>query len=509
MNPERAAKKALRQKAREERKYERMSAEEQQMHDIAQELADAGNKSNVDKLKNSQTKAISDYHKSRGAAEGTIISPAPSFEKPLDKPAAIQPERFVLQKVDSNLPNQVESTREPSGLKAPVEYVDTTLTHVPNIMAPNKAVSTKSDDTKKDDVQLSLWEQIMADRRDAIKQDKTDAVKMQKYYALTDALKSLGDMAGIAVGGAIGGNAIDSAPETEKYKPSRGYLDAIEKAKKANDRLRELDNEEFKLAYSKAQRDEERAYNEKVRDEERKYRAELMRLESELRQAEKAGDREAEEKFRLKVLELTQAHEEKLKSKGLNTIQAQYDLYHPKQQIRFDNGTGIEISDADYKGMYNFFSGKQFGNETIDETNFGKFLRENPQLVNDYLKVFGKGFMNEPNGKQANSNNSLQQMYGFNPSSVVTNTSNEAQSDSTSNGDIRHEDYSTYVNITNNPTDSRLRRQSAPIAIKGNVQAIEDEILGNSKSEPKEEKGQQEDNKSDNPENKWAHKKRK
>jgi hypothetical protein len=104
--------------------------------------------------------------------------------------------------------------------------------------------------------------------------------------------------------------------------------------------------------------------------------------------------------------------------------------------------------------------------------------------------------MNEPNGKQTNSNNSVQQMYRFNPSSLVTNTRNEAQSDSTSNGDIRHEDYSTHVNITNNPTDSRLRRQTAPVAIKGNVQAIEDEILGNSKDVGEKEKSQTKNKKS-------------
>ena len=90
---------------------------------------------------------------------------------------------------------------------------------------------------------------------------------MQKYYALTDALKALGQMGGTAIGGAIGGNMLDSASKVDEYKPSRGYLDAIEKSKKANDRLRALDEKEFNLAYNKNLREEERAYKQKMADE--------------------------------------------------------------------------------------------------------------------------------------------------------------------------------------------------------------------------------------------------
>jgi hypothetical protein len=87
-------------------------------------------------------------------------------------------------------------------------------------------------------------------------------------------MKALGQMGGAAIGGAIGGNALDSAPKVAEYKANRGYIDAFEKAKQANDRLRTLDEKEFNLNYAKQQRDEERAYREQIAEAERKFRAE-------------------------------------------------------------------------------------------------------------------------------------------------------------------------------------------------------------------------------------------
>lgn len=239
----------------------------------------------------------------------------------------------------------------------------------------------------------------LAKQRENLKQDKTDAEKMQKYYALTDVFNALGKMGGAAVGGAIGGNMLDSAPAVGEYQQSRGYLDAFERAKQANDRLRALDEQEFGLAYNKQQRDEERAYNEKIRAEERKYKAELMRLESELRQAEKAGDREAEEKFRLKVLELTQAHEEKLKSMSVGMVNTQMGGGNRQSQTQedfipftFQNLTTANIPKNLYSELLSWASSLgEVGDEFVDAENAETFLRQNPELVNRFLNLYGYG----------------------------------------------------------------------------------------------------------------------
>lgn len=402
MGTERAAKKALRQKAREERKYEKMSPE-------LRAFKEAGEKSNIERQKEFQTQAVNDYYKSHGVAEGAIISPPipMSFVKPLEKPAAVQPERFGLPKVDMNLPNQVESTKEQSGLKAPVEYVDTTLTHVPNIMAPNQAVSTKASKSSGiiekgekpyQEKKTQSFSDMLAPLREQYKQEKTDAVKMQKYYALADAFKALGKMGGTAIGSAIGGGkAIDNASPVGEYKASRGYLDAFEKAKNANEKLRGLDEYEFKLNLSKQQRDEERAYNDAVKAEDRKYKAELMRLESELRQAEKAGDRAAEETFRLKLLELTQAHEEKLKKMSVDMVRMQMggDVNGEQSDsipFTFQNLTKTDIPKNLYPELINWaISLGQIGNDYVDNENAELVLRKHPELVNSFLNLYGLG----------------------------------------------------------------------------------------------------------------------
>jgi hypothetical protein len=121
----------------------------------------------------------------------------------------------------------------------------------------------------------------LEEQRKSLTKDKTDAVKMQKYYALTDVFNALGKMGGAAAGGAIGGNMLDSAPNVGEYKESRGYLDAFENAKKANERLRALDAQEFQLAYETQKRNDDRAYEAKVREAERAYKTESDRLNRE------------------------------------------------------------------------------------------------------------------------------------------------------------------------------------------------------------------------------------
>lgn len=305
----------------------------------------------------------------------------------------------VSDNVKQNLQNQINNTKasfsDAETLGKPANNLNADTNNKVEAQSVTQAITPNN--TVEQPKPAQTFSDMLAPFREKAKQEKTDAVKMQKYYALADALKSLGHMGGAAIGGAIGGNVLDSAPKVGEYQQSRGYIDAFEKAKKANDRLRDLDDYEFKLNLSKQQRDEERAYNEKVRAEERKYRAELMRLESELRQAEKAGDREAEEKFRLMVLELTQAHEEKLKRMSVDMVNTQMagktkDVEEDTIPFTFQNLTKIDIPKNLYPEMLNWaLTLGQVGEDTIDEDNVETILRKNPELVNSFLNLYGYG----------------------------------------------------------------------------------------------------------------------
>lgn len=405
MNPERAAKKASRQKAREERKYSKLSPE-------AQEFRRLGNMSHIDRIKEIESDKIAEYNKAHGVTNGATISPEIKIGAPqqsverLDKAEDLGDisQRKVADVHISPVSSAKALDNSASNIKVPVTTPIMKGAFSANGSLPNATtekttaqtgVITKTTPEPNKPMTLSDY---LSERREALKKEKTDAVKMQKYYALTDALRSLGHMAGAAVGGAIGGNAIDSAPKVDEYKESRGYIDAFERAKQANEKLRALDDKEYDLAYAKQQRDEERAYNEKVRDEERKYRAELMRLESELRQAEKAGDREAEEKFRLKVLELTQAHEEKLKRMSVDMVNTQMAGKKESEvdsiPFTFQNLTKIDIPKNLYPEMLNWaLTLGQVGDDYIDADNVETVLRKNPELVNSFLNLYGYGNM--------------------------------------------------------------------------------------------------------------------
>lgn len=239
--------------------------------------------------------------------------------------------------------------------------------------------------------------ELLADQRKAAVKDKTDAAKMQKYYALTDAFSALGKMGGAAVGGAIGGNMLDSAPIVADYQPSRGYLDAFEKAKQANDRIRALDDRSFQLAYNKQQRDEERAYAEQKAKEDREYRKEIMMLEHKLRKAEREEDRKAEEEAKMRILEVTQAHEEKLKRMSVGMVNTQMsgkkkDGEEDSIPFTFQNLTKVNIPKNLYPEMLNWaLTLEQVGDDIIDEDNVETVLRKHPELVNSFLNVYGFG----------------------------------------------------------------------------------------------------------------------
>lgn len=246
---------------------------------------------------------------------------------------------------------------------------------------------------------LTFSDMLEAQRQNIVK-DKTDAVKMQKYYALTDALKALGQMGGAAVGGAIGGGVLDSAPSVPEYKESRGYLDAVERARKADDRLRALEEQDFNLAYSKQQRDEERAYNEKNRKEEREYQAEQNRLNREY-QAEQAritrewnkavadGDFARKAELEKELLSLKNRYAAADDQRSKDYLQKQYDLYNPSRPVMFADGTMATFSSQQLEDMLANFKGKTIGGEKVTKDNFADILRKHPEEFADYFSMIG------------------------------------------------------------------------------------------------------------------------
>lgn len=216
-----------------------------------------------------------------------LVAPEPelSVDYTIDKPKELDYDWVK----DGKTPNEIAST-----LTGTVENASNT-TNIQNPVTATSAVDSTS--TTAEEKPLTIGE-LLANQRASIKNEKTDSAKMQKYYALTDALKALGQMGGTAIGGAIGGNMLDSAQKVEEYKPSRGYLDAIERSKKANERLRELDEKEYNLAvrdedraYQKQLTEDNRSYQDKVRAEDRAYNDKVRAEDRAWKEAQSELDR--------------------------------------------------------------------------------------------------------------------------------------------------------------------------------------------------------------------------
>lgn len=257
---------------------------------------------------------------------------------------------------------------------------------------------------------------MLAPMREAARQEKTDALKMQKYYALADVFNALGKMGGAAVGGAIGGNMLDSAPTVGEYKESRGYLDAFERAKQANERLRDLDAKEFQLAYDKKKRDEERAYSDKVRKEDREYKAALDKADKEwqktmidykakIEQATAAGNLKLKAQLEAEAQAAAWQHQlkrdallhrydmdEKKLSKDIVAMQMGSAYGKKSVPFTFNNGTAIAIPEALNEEMLKYFAQKgNIGDVAVDADNVADVLRNHPNLVNDFLRMYGMG----------------------------------------------------------------------------------------------------------------------
>lgn len=262
----------------------------------------------------------------------------------------------------------------------------------------------------------------LAEQRANLQKDKTDAAKMQKYYALTDVFNALGKMGGAAVGGAIGGNVLDSAPAVGEYQQSRGYLDAFERAKQANEKLRALDEKEFNLAYSKQERDEERAYAEKqkaeqraheaeqkaeeraykakMEEEDRKFQKEMADYRAKIEQAATEGNLRLKAQLEAEAAEKEYAHEAAMKELSLEITRMQMSgknsggsskSNEKSKSVIFNDKTKMDIPDSAYDAIVDALMDSEINGEYVDKDNVKRIIRDNPKLIKEYMTILGYG----------------------------------------------------------------------------------------------------------------------
>ena len=237
--------------------------------------------------------------------------------------------------------------------------------------------------------------------KEALVKEQTDAQKMQQYYALTDALNSLGKMGATAVGGAIGGNMLDSAPNVGEYKPSKGYLDAFERAKQAKEKIRALDDRYYQLAL----RDDERSYQQQVNAENRRWQKELADYNHKIKRAEQKEDWAEKERLEKELLKLRNQYEANLVSiKHSNDMKLQdsknqgaLEEAKVRQQTAIINsnptdknerrmlkdGSTIAIPQGYYQAMTQYFINKSNG--AVDKDNVEEYIYNNPDAVREFL----------------------------------------------------------------------------------------------------------------------------
>ena len=267
----------------------------------------------------------------------------------------------------------------------------------------------------------------LAKQRENLKQDKTDAEKMQKYYALTDVFNALGKMGGAAVGGAIGGNMLDSAPAVGEYQQSRGYLDAFERAKQANDRLRALDEQEFTLAYNRQQQEEERDYRHREQELDRQWQLKLYDYKTQIEQAIAEKDWARSAQLKLQMAKDEQAHAmalQRLRNSGaLAEKQAGYDISKWQAEtynttpIGFADGTSIAVPDNYYQGLVNYFMNADWNGRRVTKDNVTEYIKHHPEEAMEFLSRFGIGgksatATSSPKSPQETSSTSAEQTGG-------------------------------------------------------------------------------------------------
>lgn len=302
-----------------------------------------------------------------------------------------------------------------AGVTPTVQSVTPQATGVTEPEMPNPVKATAQERLKTPSFSDLLANSMYVMRKNAEK-EKTDAVKMQQYYAFADALNAIGKLGGSAVGGAIGGNVADSAPAVDPYKESRGYLAAFEKAKAANERLRDLDDKAYALAATQ----EEREYNRKVREADNAYKAKLAETEREWQKdffdykakAEQAiaqGNMEFKAKldagiaakkheYDMKKLAVQNAHDVTLKGISERIVRMQLGLdgddgmaLSKTTPFTFSNGTKADIPKKLFPEMLKYFAKKGINGQEVDAEDVESALRDHPELVNGFLRIYGYG----------------------------------------------------------------------------------------------------------------------
>lgn len=307
-----------------------------------------------------------------------------------------------------------EETHDPVQRNKDAVKITPITTPVSGVTAPamvNPVAKTAKERLQSQPTFNDLLKNSLTIMRQNAEKEKTDAGKMQQYYALTDALNAIGKLGGSAVGSAVGGNVADSAPAVDPYKESRGYLEAFERAKKANDRLRELDEKDFQLAL----RDEQRAYDRTIKDADnalrmrladidRQWQVEYLRIKSEIDQAVAQQNMELKAKLESDMAALNHGyamqrqqaqmdHDRDMKRITENIVRMQMGGRRDDSvPFAFNNGTGMMIPKRFYDDMLRYYvAKKKIGGQDVDEENIVEVLRNYPNLVTDYLKMFAMG----------------------------------------------------------------------------------------------------------------------
>ena len=330
------------------------------------------------------------------------------------KPASTQttPQTATTQPQQTNSTTQNTTTPE---VVATGEKADTNNNTTTTTSAGKTDVTTKAEEPKR-------FSDLFSESRKALQQKKTDAAKMQKYYALADALKVIGDMGGTAIGGAIGGDALGGATPTEQSKPSRGYIEAFEKAKAADEALAKLDQEEYKLEVAYEKKKEEREYKAAQAAILQEYKIELEKLRREGINATEEKKAELREKEILLRANCSQSLAE-LKStlkynndlsllderaedqmdiidyrtnaqKDVIDYRIENGLYDSRRSretkpVRFRDGTNMEIPLTYYESMKQDLIGDDWNGKRVTKDNVEQYIRNNPNVVKDYLRGFG------------------------------------------------------------------------------------------------------------------------
>ena len=316
-------------------------------------------------------------------------------------------------------PQQTSSTTQntttPEVVTTTEEKTDTNNNTTTTTSAGKTDVTTKEEEPKR-------FSDLFSESRKNLQQKKTDAAKMQKYYALADALKVIGDMGGTAIGGAIGGDALGGATPTKQSKPSRGYIDAFEKAKAADEALAKLDQEEYKLEVAYEKKKEEREYKAAQDAILQEYKIELEKLRREGINATEEKKAELKERAILLRANCSQSLAE-LKStlkynndlsllderaedtmdiidyrtnaqKDVIDYRIENGLYDSRRSretkpVRFRDGTNMEIPLTYYESMKQDLIGDDWNGKRVTKDNVEQYIRNNPNVVKDYLRGFG------------------------------------------------------------------------------------------------------------------------